>query len=103
MAKVLDEQFGTQAEFSPPKGGIFLWVTFPDAVDTTKLARVALEEGVEINPGAEWSADPEEGRHRARLCFGGASKMEITEGIVRLADICHRETGIPARSANVER
>jgi 2-aminoadipate transaminase len=103
MAMALEEQFGTQAEFTAPKGGIFLWVTFPDAVDTTQLAKVALEEGVEINPGAEWSADPVDGLHRARLCFGSASKQEIKEGIARLAEICHRETGIPARSANVER
>lgn len=103
MAMALEEQFGTQAEFTAPKGGIFLWVTFPEAVDTTRLAQAALEEGVEINPGAEWSADPEQGRHRARLCFGSASKQEITDGIARLAEICHRETGIPARSANVER
>ena len=103
MAAALAEQFGAAAEFSAPKGGIFVWVTFPDAVDTTQLAAAALAEGVEINPGAEWSADPETGRHRARLCFGGASKQEIIDGIARLADICHRETGIPARSANVER
>jgi 2-aminoadipate transaminase len=103
MALALEAQFGTQVEFSAPKGGIFLWVTFPETVDTTRLAQVALEAGVEINPGAEWSADPEHGRHRARLCFGSASKQEITDGIARLADICYRETGIPARSANVVR
>ena len=103
MAMALEEQFGTQAEFTAPKGGIFLWVTFPDEVDTTRLAQVALKEGVEINPGAEWSADPEQGHHRARLCFGSASKQEIRDGIALLAEICHRETGIPARSANKER
>lgn len=103
MAAALAEQFGAQAEFSMPKGGIFMWVTLPDAVDTTELAKATLAEGVEINPGAEWSADPEAGRHRVRLCFGSASKQEITEGIARLADICHRETGVPARSGNIER
>lgn len=103
MAMALEEQFGTQAEFTAPKGGIFLWVTFPDEVDTTRLAQVALKEGVEINPGAEWSADPEQGHHRARLCFGSASKQEIRDGIALLAEICHRETGIPERSANKER
>lgn len=103
MAAALDEQFGAQAEFTMPKGGIFMWVTFPDEVDTTRLAQIAREEGVEINAGAQWSADPDTGRHRARLCFGSTTKQEITEGIARLAEICHRETGIPARSANVER
>lgn len=103
MATALDEHFGTHASFAAPKGGIFVWVTFPDAVDTTRLAELALAEGIEINAGAQWSADPETGRHRARLCFGSASKQEIAEGVARLADICYRETGIPPRSGNVQR
>lgn len=103
MAANLAEQFGTQVEFTAPKGGIFMWVTFPEEVDTTRLAEVALAEGVEINPGAEWSVDPAYGRRRVRLCFGSTTKQEITEGIARLADICHKETGIPTRSGNVER
>ena len=86
-----------------PKGGIFVWVTFPDDVDTDQLATVALAEGVEINAGSQWSAAPETGRRRARLCFGSATKQEITEGVARLAEICHREFGIPARSSNVAR
>ena len=103
MAASLAEQFGAQVEFTAPKGGIFIWVTFPEEVDTTSLAAAALEEGVEINPGVEWSVDPSHGRRRARLCFGSATKREISEGIARLADICHKHTGIPARSGNVER
>ena len=103
MAASLAEQFGTQVEFTAPRGGIFMWVTFPEEVDTTSLAAAALEEGVEINPGVEWSVDPGYGRRRARLCFGSATKQEISEGIARLADICHKHTGIPARSGNVER
>ncbi len=103
MAASLAEQFGTQVEFTAPKGGIFMWVTFPKGVDTTSLAAAALEEGVEINPGVEWSVDPGYGRRRVRLCFGSATKQEISDGIARLADICHRHTGIPTRSGNVER
>lgn len=103
MAAALNQHFGTHAEFAAPKGGIFVWVTFPDAVDTSRLAELALAEGIEINAGAQWSADPESGRHRARLCFGSASKQEIEDGVALLADICYRETGIPPRSGNVQR
>lgn len=103
LVGALAEQFGAQVECIMPKGGIFVWVTFPDEVDTDRLATVALAEGVEINAGSQWSADPETGRRRARLCFGSATKQEITEGVARLAEICHREFGIPARSSNVAR
>ena len=103
MMSALDEHFGTSAEFSAPKGGIFIWVTLPPAVDTTSLAEAAAKEGVTLNPGAEWSADPATGRQKLRLCFANPSKETIREGVAKLAEICHRETGIPERSANIER
>jgi 2-aminoadipate transaminase len=103
MIDELEKQFGSAAEFSAPKGGIFLWVALPPEVDTSRLAEAAIAEGVALNPGAEWSADPDAGRNRLRLCFANPSKEEIRDGIARLAEICHRETGIPARSANIER
>lgn len=103
MMAALDEHFGTAAEFKAPKGGIFIWIKLPPEVDTKALEQAALKEGVTLNPGAEWSADPATGRQRLRLCFGHPSKDTIREGIAKLAEICHRETGIPLRSGNVER
>lgn len=102
MVEALQAEFGTAAEFTAPKGGIFIWVTLPDAVDCGRLAQAALAEGVTLNPGAEWMADPEAGRNRLRLCFANPTNEAIREGIAALAEICRRETGIPVRSANVE-
>jgi len=99
----LAEQFGTAAEFDDPKGGIFLWVKLPDAVDTQKLAQAALAAGVAINPGFEWSPDQHYGKSRLRLCFGHPSHAEIREGVAVLADVCRREFGVPSRIANVEK
>jgi 2-aminoadipate transaminase len=103
MTEAVAREFGTSAEFTTPKGGIFLWVTLPEGVDTTALAAAALAEGVAINPGAEWSADPAWGRRRMRLCFGHPSPQDIREGVAKLAEVCHREFGVPVRSANVAR
>ena len=103
MMAALDEHFGTAAAFKAPKGGIFIWIELPPEVDTKALEQAAAKEGVTLNPGAEWSADPATGRHRLRLCFANPSKDMIREGIAKLADICHRETRIPLRSGNVER
>ena len=103
MVEALEEQFGATAEFQAPKGGIFIWVTLPDSVDTDQLATVAAAQGVLINPGSEWSADPDSGRHRLRLCFGHPSHETIRKGVARLAEICHDEFGVPLRGANVER
>jgi 2-aminoadipate transaminase len=99
----LEEQFGAAAEFARPRGGIFLWVTLPETVDTTRLAQVALAEGVAINPGAAWSADPAHGRRRLRICFAHPPVETLHAGIKKLADICHREFGVPMRGGNVVR
>ena len=103
LMEALNEQFGTSAEFWDPKGGIFLWVKLPDQVDTLKLYQAALAAGVAINPGPEWSTDKAYACSRLRLCFASPSHQQIREGIALLAEICRREFGVPARSANVEK
>jgi 2-aminoadipate transaminase len=103
LMETLNEQFGTAAEFDDPKGGIFLWVKLPDNVDTMKLYQAALKEGVAINPGTEWSTDVKHSGSRLRICFASPTHQQIREGIAILADVCRREFGVPARSANVER
>ena len=95
LADTLRAHFGDAAEFDYPAGGIFLWVKLPDAVDTTRLAQLALQAGVAINPGAEWMTDGEAGKTRLRICFAHASEQTMREGIATLADLCRREFGVP--------
>jgi 2-aminoadipate transaminase len=103
LMESLNERFGTAAEFTEPKGGIFLWVKLPDNVDTLKLYQAALAAGVSINPGPEWCTDKAYSCSRMRLCFASPSHEEIREGVAVLADVCRREFGVPVRIANVER
>ncbi len=103
MIEALREQFGPAAEFDDPAGGIFLWVKLPDGVDTTRLAQVALQSGVAINPGAEWMTDADAGQRRLRLCFAHPPEQVIRDGVARLAEVCHREFGVPTRSAKGHR
>jgi 2-aminoadipate transaminase len=103
LMESLNEQFGTAAEFEEPKGGIFLWVKLPDNVDTMKLYQPALKAGVAINPGPEWSVDKGHAKSRMRLCFASPTHEEIRRGIAALAEVCHREFGVPTRISNVAR
>ncbi|MBR1090048.1 PLP-dependent aminotransferase family protein [Bradyrhizobium manausense] len=103
LMEALNEQFGTAAEFEAPKGGIFLWVKLPDQVDTLKLYQAALAAGVAINPGPEWSTNKGHSGSRLRLCFGSPTHQQIREGVAVLAEVCRKEFGVPARSANVEK
>ncbi|HAT35597.1 MAG TPA: aminotransferase [Rhodospirillaceae bacterium] len=103
MLEAIAAEFGTTAEVAPAEGGIFLWITLPDAVDTQALFAASSAEGVALNPGPEWTAEGPANKSRMRLCFGSASKNEIRAGVAKLAEICHREFGVPVRSSNVER
>jgi 2-aminoadipate transaminase len=103
LMEALNEQFGTSAEFETPAGGIFLWVKLPDHVDTLKLYQAALAAGVAINPGPEWSTNKAHAGCRLRLCFASPSHEQIREGVAVLADVCRKEFGVPARSANIEK
>lgn len=103
LLDALSEQFGTEAEFSRPPGGIFLWVKLPEQVDTLALYKAAAAEGVAINPGPEWSVEAAPAASSLRLCFANPSVETIREGVAKLAEICHREFGVPTRGANIER
>ena len=95
LMEALTAQFGAAATFDDPAGGIFLWVSLPDVVDTTRLTLVALESGVAVNPGAEWMTDAVAGQRRIRLCFAHPSEQTLRDGVARLAEVCRREFGVP--------
>jgi 2-aminoadipate transaminase len=103
LVEALHEQFGASAEFAVPPGGIYLWLRLPEAVDTRKLAAPALAEGVAFNPGPEWAVDGPSASRYLRLCYAYPDEATIREGVAKLAEVCHREFGVPVRSANVAR
>jgi 2-aminoadipate transaminase len=99
----LEEQFGTTAEFEVPPGGIFLWVKLPASVDTTKLSQIAAQTGVAINPGPEWSIDPDDASRSLRICYANPPAEKLREGIAKLAEVCNEAFQVPARIANRDR
>jgi 2-aminoadipate transaminase len=103
MVEAVEREFGTTADMWRPKGGIFLWLKLPDAVDVRKLVKPAADAGINFNPGPEWVCNPEPAKSYMRLCFALPSKEEIRAGVAVLAQVCYEQTGIPVRSANVER
>lgn len=103
LIESLNENFGTSVEFTRPPGGIFLWLRLPEAVDTTRLTEVAAKQGIAVNPGVEWSKDHPDGNRHIRVCYASGSHDDIRAGISALADVCHAEFGVPARSANRQR
>ena len=100
MIEAVERDFGTSVETWTPKGGIFLWLKLPDAVDVRTLVKPAADAGIAFNPGPEWSCDPDATRSYMRLCFALPSKEQIIDGVAALARVCFEQTGIPPRSDN---
>jgi 2-aminoadipate transaminase len=104
MVEAVEQQFGTAVEkMWRPKGGIFLWLKLPDAIDVRKLVEPAAKAGIAFNPGPEWACDGPAAKSHLRLCFALTSKEQIREGVAAFAQVCFEETGIPERSDNVRR
>src|SRR5436190_22278854 len=73
------------ARWTRPHGGFFSWLTLP-RVDTTELARRAVEAGVGIVPGALFYPDGR-GGDSVRLSFSMVDEELIDDGIERLASL----------------
>ena len=51
MLDALDEHLPPEATWTRPQGGLFIWATLPDYIDTTDLLARALREHVAFVPG----------------------------------------------------
>jgi 2-aminoadipate transaminase len=74
-------------DWTHPEGGMFLWVTCPEGVDTNELMREALVRKVLFVPGRDFFPDAS-GQRFMRLNFSNATPEQIREGIQRLAKVC---------------
>jgi 2-aminoadipate transaminase len=87
MDATLRETMPPGFTWTHPEGGMFLWVTCPEGVNTNELMRAALERKVLFVPGQDFfSSAP--GLRFMRLNFSNASPQRIREGIGRLAEVC---------------
>jgi 2-aminoadipate transaminase len=93
MLDALAEQFPREAQWTHPEGGLFIWATLPDYIDTTDLLARALEEHVAFVPGRAAYVDGR-GGSSMRLNFSGVSEREIHEGIRRIGEVVHEQVGL---------
>lgn len=71
--------------WTEPEGGLFIWVTCPEAVNTDVLFFEAAKAGVAFIPGAKFYTRGAEQFHEMRLNFSYAPAADLEEGVARLA------------------
>ncbi|HYI99266.1 MAG TPA: PLP-dependent aminotransferase family protein [Thermoleophilaceae bacterium] len=93
MLDALAEHFPAQAEWTRPGGGLFIWATLPDFIDTSDLLARALRENVAFVPGEGAFLDGR-GRSSMRLNFSGANEERIREGIRRIGEVVKEQVAL---------
>ncbi len=86
MVKALEEHMPEGVQWTHPKGGLFLWVTLPEGMDTGEIFKDAVEARVAFVPGAPFHPQGG-GENTMRLNFSNSKPELIQEGIQRLANV----------------
>src|SRR3954454_22837113 len=86
MLDALAEFFPAESEWTRPGGGLFIWATLPEYIDTTDLLARALDDNVAFVPGRQAYLDGR-GGSSMRLNFSGVTEDEIREGIRRIGKV----------------
>ena len=93
MLDALAEHFPREATWTHPQGGLFIWATLPDYIDTTDLLARAMREQVAFVPGRAAYLDGR-GGSSMRLNFCGVGEDEIREGIRRLGEVVREQVAL---------
>jgi 2-aminoadipate transaminase len=93
MLDALAEHLPAEAEWTHPAGGLFVWATLPDYIDTTDLLARALQENVAFVPGRAAFLDGR-GGSAMRLNFSGVAEDDIREGVRRIGKVVREQVGL---------
>ena len=93
MLDALAEHFPREATWTRPEGGLFIWATLPDYIDTTDLLARALSENVAFVPGRAAYLDGR-GGSSMRLNFSGVGEDDIREGIRRIGKVVREQVAL---------
>jgi 2-aminoadipate transaminase len=88
MLSALTERMPPGTSWTRPEGGLFLWLSAPDRIDTGALLPAAFEKKVAYVPGAPFWVNRDV-RNTMRLNFSNANEEMIVEGIGHLGDLLH--------------
>lgn len=97
MLDALERHMPAGVSWNCPEGGMFIWVTLPEQMDSTELLADAIGQRVAFVPGAPFYATLPE-HNTLRLSFVTVEPARIDEGIRRLAELISVQLGVKPAS-----
>jgi len=91
MLKGMNDFMPEGIRWLTPEGGMFLWVTLPEGMNSPDLLQKALSKRVAFVSGRAFYPDPKDGFGTMRLNFTHPSDEMITEGLRRLGAVVDQE------------
>ena len=85
--KTMEDSFPEEmgVTWTKPEGGLFLWVTVPEHIDTKELFHEAIKFKVAFVPGEVFYGENPAKNHM-RINFSFATKKQLAEAVKRLSD-----------------
>lgn len=88
MLECFKKYFPAEVKYTVPDGGMFIWVTCPESIDTTALLKEAHEKKVAFVPGEGFFVEGYgKGKNCMRMSFTGVSPEKIEIGMKRLGEL----------------
>ena len=97
MLRALEEHFPSDAHFTRPAGGLFVWAELPRTVDTRALLIDAVRDKVAFVPGQGFHPD-NTGTNTMRLNFSNVPPDQLREGVRRLGHAIQRRLDTASES-----
>jgi 2-aminoadipate transaminase len=85
MLEALGAVMPSEATWTQPQGGYFIWVNLPPGIDESRLRAVAEANGTSLLPGPTFFVDGNGGTGSIRLAFSRYPPARLEEAITRLA------------------
>lgn len=86
MLESIEKYFPKEAKHTYPEGGLFLWITLPERINTKELSYKALEKNVAYVPGGSFYPNGDK-QNSFRLNYSYNTDDKIVEGIKRLGEV----------------
>ncbi len=90
MTGAMSEYFPHGASWTRPEGGLFVWATMPEVINTEDLLAKALTKSVAFVPGTSAYVDGR-GANSMRLNFSGVTEDRIIEGVRRIGEAAREQ------------